>query len=213
MAEMPTISRRIGVFGGSFNPIHMGHLIVAETAREAFDLSQVILVPCAEPPHKSAAAMVSPAQRMDMLCGAIEGDYNFDVSSIEIDRGGTSYTIDTITELKRRYPDAELFFIIGSDTLAELHLWKDIDRLLQLCKFITIARPGFDPTALSEADIKLDPPWPKQLLSHVSAGHLLDISSSNIRHRVAEGMSIRYLVPESTYMYIAEHNLYGFDRG
>jgi nicotinate-nucleotide adenylyltransferase len=213
MTEKPDISMRIGILGGSFNPIHQGHLIAAETARESFDLSQVIIVPCANPPHKSAAAMVSTSHRVNMIHSAVEADYNFEVSPIEIERGGTSYTIETITELKKRHPHAELYFIIGSDTLLELHLWKDIEKLLKLCKFITIARPGFDTASLTEADIKLDPPWPEQLLAHLSGGHLLNISSSNIRHRVAEGMSIRYLVPESVYMYITEHNLYRTAQG
>lgn len=200
--------RRLGILGGTFNPIHTGHLILAQNAIEVFDLSQVLFVPCASPPHKDTSALAPAAHRLAMVTEAIEGNLMFEVSDVEIQRGGVSYAIDTVSALLDRYADTELCFIIGSDTLTELHLWRHIHSLLTLCRFVTLARPGYDLAAIRPADLHLDPPWPERLLENAQGSRLIDISSSDIRHRVAEGLSIRYLVPEAVEMYIAEHGLY-----
>ena len=199
---------KIGILGGTFNPVHIGHLILAQSAVEALDLSTVLFVPCAQPPHKESAGLASAEHRMAMLEAAIEGDLRFEVSDIEIKRGGTSYAIATVRQLQRMYPGSKLFFIIGSDTLPELHLWKDVYDLLTRCTFVTFGRPGRDTHPPQPADLHLDPPWPEQLLQNYQALRLVDISSSDIRYRVAEGMSIRYLVPPGVEMYVAEHGLY-----
>ena len=144
-----------------------------------------------------------------MLESAIEGDLRFELSEIELQREGPSYTIDTACRLKRLYPTAEICFIIGADTLTELHQWKDVHELLRLCTFVTFGRPGRRAGPIRQEDLHLDPPWPERLLKNVAALRLVDISSSDVRHRVAEGMSIRYLVPSAVEMYIAEHRLYG----
>ncbi len=203
------LTQRIGIFGGTFNPIHTGHLILAATAQELFELSQVIFIPCACPPHKDGAPVVNPRHRMAMVEAAIEDSLGFETSDIEIERGGRSFAIDTVRQLCRQYPDARLFFIVGSDSLKELHLWKDIYSLLPLCEFITFSRPGHDVDDIGTHDLALEGPWPERLLRNVRRSRHIEISSSEIRGRLAEGLSIRYLVPASVEMYISEHSLYG----
>ena len=199
---------RVGILGGSFNPIHTGHLILAQSAVEALELSTVLFIPCAIPPHKSAASLIAAEHRLAMVQAAIEGDFRFEASDIEIARGGISYAVETVAQLYPIHPGAELCFIIGADTLRELHSWKDIYSLLRLCRFVTFSRPGTSLQEVTQDSLRLDPPWPERLIADVVAGRQIDISSSDIRHRAAEGMSIRYLVPEAVEMYIAEHRLY-----
>ena len=199
---------RLGVFGGAFNPIHMGHLIMAQDAMELFELSQVIFIPCARPPHKSAPELASAEHRLAMVHGAVEGDWRFEVSDMEIQRGGISWSVDTARELRRLHPEADLVFIIGADMLPELYLWRDVNALLELCRFVTLARPGTDLEALRQTDLRLDPPWSARLKDQVRVGHLVNLSSTDIRYRIAEGLSIRYLVHPAVDMYIAEHRLY-----
>lgn len=199
---------RIGILGGTFNPVHMGHLIMAQDALELFELSKVLLIPCAHPPHKAGNELAPAAHRLAMLEAALEGDLNFEVSDLEIVRGGVSYTVDTLKALRAEYPDEELVFIIGSDSLPELHLWRDIGELLSLCRIVTIARPGTDPRRLEALDLKLPVDASERLKADIRYGHPVGVSSTDIRYRVAEGMSIRYLVPPPVEMYIAEHSLY-----
>lgn len=203
---------RIGILGGTFNPVHNGHLLLAQSAIEAFDLCRILFVPCAFPPHKSTTELADAGHRVAMLQEAIEDDLRFEICDVELRRGGTSYAVDTLLELRELFPGAALHFIIGTDTLPELHLWKDAGRLLTLCTFVAFARPGCGPDVVLEKDIRLDPPWPQRLLENVQSSRRVDISSSEIRYRVAEGMSIRYLVPRGVEMYIAEHSLYGSSR-
>jgi nicotinate-nucleotide adenylyltransferase len=198
-------NKRIGILGGTFNPVHIGHLLLAQSAAERFELGRVIFMPCRVPPHKDTPSLAPQQHRMAMLEIAIEGDLQFEFSDLELQREGPSYTIDSVRRLKSVYPDYEICFIIGADTLTELHLWKDIYDLLPLCRFISFQRPGFENV---RRKIRLDPPWPEKLLADLSKGVPVDISSSEIRWRLAEGMSIRYLVPAQVEMYIAEHRLY-----
>lgn len=186
----------------------MGHLIMAQDALEVFDLGKVLFVPCDLPPHKDASRLASAAHRAAMLEKAIEDNPDFEICDIEIRRGGTNYSIDTVRYLRKIYPQHELFFIIGSDSLRELHLWKDIDELMRLCRFVTFIRPGFDPKKTSGKALKLEIGLSRGLIKNIVAVHQINISASDIRHRAAEGMSIRYLVPSFVEIYIAEHNLY-----
>ena len=199
---------KIGILGGTFNPLHVGHLVMAQAALEFLELSNVVFVPCAEPPHKKPVMLASGRHRLAMLEAAVEDEIRFEVSDIELTRGAPSYTIDTVTGFREMYLDADLYFIIGTDTLLELHLWKDIYPLLEMCTFVSVCRPDVDAGSMNKEKLNLDPPWPKRLLQNVVRGPLIDISSSNIRHRIAEGMSIRYLVHPAVEMYIAEHGLY-----
>ncbi len=200
--------QRIGILGGSFNPVHLGHLLLAQSALDSFDLSKVLFMPCHIQPLKDPAMLAAPCHRMAMLEQAVMSNIQFEVLDIEIVRGGSSFAIESVREIRRLYPDAEFFFIIGADTLLKLHRWRDIYALLSMCRFATFSRPEKDVLALREEDLNLDPPWGAKLLETVARGRMLEISSSDIRHRVAEGMSIRYLVPELVEMYITEHHLY-----
>jgi len=204
---MSVTTGRIGLLGGTFNPVHNGHLALAQSAFEGYDLDRVIFIPCNLPPHKDASPVVSAEHRLAMLEMAIEDDIRFEISRIELKRKGPSYTIDTVSWFKEKHPGSELFFIIGADTLPELHMWKDIGKLLQLCRFISFERPGSENGLLPEK-LRLPDPWPGKLLADLSKGLRFEVSSSELRYRIAEGFSIKYLVPQSVEMYITEHNLY-----
>ena len=199
---------RIGIFGGSFNPIHMGHLILAQDALELFELNRVIFVPCACPPHKPAKDLAPADHRLAMVEAALEGDLRMEVSDIELQRGGVSYSVDTARAIKRLNPESEVVFVIGSDSLPELHQWKDIGQLLDLCRFVVLARPGTDLNALKTCDFRLGDVRSQELRERIRVGHYVSISSTDIRYRVAEGMGIRYLVHPAVEMYIVEHSLY-----
>jgi len=199
---------RLGVLGGTFNPVHLGHLVMAQDAFEHFEMSKILFVPCARPPHKSSSDLAPANHRLAMLEAALEGDLHFEVSDIEIRRGGVSYTIDTMRSLAEANPGVELCFIIGADSLLELHIWKEIESLLKLCRIVTIARPGVDLAGLDAFDLQLPPLWQESIMADVRVGHLMNISSTDIRYRAAEGMSIRYLVSPPVDMYIGEHSLY-----
>lgn len=201
---------RIGILGGSFDPVHVGHLIAAQDAMQAFGLAGVLFVPCNRPAHKTTE-LASSVHRVAMLKRALKGNSLFHLSETDIRRGGITYSVETVRDLASERPDCELHFIIGSDTLLELHRWYSIGALLELCRFAVMARPGFDPDSMSERDIGLDPPWPRRLLQSAASGHRVDISSSGIRQRVAGGMSIKYLVPPEIEAYIAGHGLYRYD--
>jgi len=205
---MDTHAKRIGILGGCFNPIHLGHLILAENARQVFELDQVLFIPCGTPAHKSTAGLIPAANRLAMIRLAIADNPAFTVSEIETARDGISYAVDTVSTLRKMEPDSEFCFIIGADSLMELHLWRQIYTLLTLCRFLTFCRPGIDLSGLRPADLRLDPPWGERLIQDIRQGLLIDISSSSIRHRAAEGLSIRYLVPEAVARYITEYKLY-----
>ena len=199
---------RLGILGGTFNPIHLGHLILAQSACETFDLHKVLFIPCGVPPHKDPGALIPAQHRLAMVQNAIEGDLRFEAMDIEIRRAGISYAVDTVAELREMHRGADLVFIIGSDTLSELYLWKNIYTLLTLCRFAVFCRPGFDPATIQTANLHLESPWLDRVMEGVTAGRQIDISSSDIRYRIAEGMGIRYLVPPEVEMYIAAHGLY-----
>jgi nicotinate-nucleotide adenylyltransferase len=199
---------RIGVFGGSFDPVHMGHLTIAQDAVEQLELNRLIFVPAAVPPHKQGKTLVEGRHRFEMLQLATETNLSFEVSDMELQRGGVSYTFDTMKQIQFEYPDAELFFIVGLDSLVELHLWRNIEQLLEVCTVVPFARGGEDPARVAE-QIQLSNVWKTKLLERLIRIHEIEISASEIRMRLAEGLSIRYLVPPEVEMYIAEHHLYG----
>ena len=143
---------------------------------------------------------------MRMISLAIRGNERFEMDDIEIERGGKSYSVDTLTELRRRDPRADFYFIIGADSLRELHLWREATRVVKLCTFVTVPRPGFEPKPV--VDPRLDAATRHRLRQHVLRGHACDIASREIRARVATGRSIRYLVPDAVYQYIRRRRLY-----
>lgn len=201
-------SKRIGILGGTFNPLHSGHLILAQDALEASELDQVWFLPCAQPAHKPGHIVAPAEHRINMLRAGIQADPRLHLSLVEIERAGTSYTIDTLRHLTTVHPSIDWHFIIGTDTLLELHSWKDIHELLPLCKMISMRRPGIPAAEELRGQIQLPPPWPDRLVDGLFAGHLIDISSTEVRNRVALGQSIRYLVPLGVEEYILAHGLY-----
>jgi nicotinate-nucleotide adenylyltransferase len=199
---------KIGLMGGTFNPVHLAHLVAARDALELFRLDQVWFIPCARPPHKGHGALAPAADRLAMLKRAIRDEPWASVCDMELRRGGLSYTVDTLRELKALHPGARFHFIMGTDSLAELHQWRDIDTLLTLCPFVSIGRPGWSPAALEREGIRLPPPWPERLMARVRTGHMIGISSTEIRKRASRGLSLRYLVPDAVASYIEKKALY-----
>ena len=207
---MPTerkMLRRIGILGGTFNPVHIGHLLLAQAAREACGLERVLLMPCHTPPHKSCETPASAADRLEMVRLAVAGDPGLETCELEIERGGVSYAVETMGAFHARQPDCAPYFIIGMDSLREMHLWRRADDLLRLCEFITVERPGID-RPVSPDELRLPAPWPQRLLAGVIRGRPCEVSSSEIRRRVAERRPIRYLVPSAVEQYILRRGLY-----
>lgn len=198
---------RLGIMGGTFDPVHYGHLVTAEGARFEFDLDQVLFMPSGIPPHKTTKQVTSTEHRYMMTLLATLGNPYFEVSRIDIDREGISYTIDTLQILREQYgEDCELFFITGADAIFEIIDWKDSDQLLRIAHFIAATRPGF---SLEEMPLATQ----KWVDEHGDRFHVLRvpamaISSTDIRNRVRCGHSIRYLVPEQVKHYIRRHRLY-----
>ncbi len=191
---------RIGILGGTFDPIHRGHLLIAEGVREKFSLSRVIFVPAARPPHKMKEEISGAPHRYEMALLATEDNSNFSVSDLEMKRPGRSYTIETLKELKEKYQGAEIYFIVGRDSALEIFTWKDPERLLGLCRFISVQRP------FSRELDKLDRKYRERI--EVLQVPTLSVSSTEIRQRVREGKSIRYLVTRCVEEYIYENKLY-----
>lgn len=205
MAE--TDAARIGVFGGSFDPVHLGHLTVAQDAVEQLELDRLLFVPAAISPHKQDAVPTEGRHRLAMLRLATEDNPSFAVSDMELARGGVSYTVETLAHVHEACPKADLFFIVGLDSLRDMHRWRQVDRIFDLCTVVPLARGGEDPAAV-ERQSGLPDPLKKQLLDRLIRIHEVEVSSSEIRMRAAEGLSLRYLVPPGVQMYIAEHHLY-----
>ncbi len=218
------MSRRIGIFGGTFNPIHFGHLAAAEEIGDRLQLDQVLFVPSFLPPHKQEEDIPSAVQRQEMVRLAIAGNPRFVLSDIEINRGGRSYTIDTVDELRRLHRDAELHFITGIDSFLEIRTWKQWQRLLTLCTFVVLSREGarFRELAalhlvpLPEEDLDaLDERARRQISVRTTDAILVlvtipryEISSTDIRERVKKGRSIKYLLPDAVEAYIIENKFY-----
>lgn len=209
----------VGLFGGTFNPIHFGHLRGVEEIRESFGLREVIFIPAAMPPHKAAASVLEARHRLEMVKRATYSNPYFSTTDIELQRHGKSYSIDTIRYLLGKYTE-DLYFILGGDAFGEIETWKEFQQLFSLCNFIVMIRPESQTTLLNgqlqqtlmsvfryEPEIKA---W-----THAS-GHTLyfkeiaylDISSTQIRELIGKGRSVRYLIPAEVEAYIAQHKLY-----
>ena len=211
---------RIGVLGGTFNPVHIAHLRIAEEVRESFDLEKVIFVPSATPPHKPLAGDLPFEIRHEMVKRAIKGNPAFAVSDIEGKRGGKSYSIDTIHSLRAEYPDNEFFFIVGSDSFLDIGTWRKYSNIFALCNIVVVERPGAAVTSICSSlpfDILHDFSYfeAEKRLAHKSGysvyyakGVPLEISSTAVRRLARLGRSIRFLVPEAVELYIKEHRLY-----
>jgi nicotinate-nucleotide adenylyltransferase len=199
---------RVGIFGGTFDPIHYGHLILVEQCRDQAQLDQVVFVPSASPPHKLHKAITPFAQRVEMLSLAISGHASFRIDELEKDRTGPSYTVDTLTQLQSQRRGDELHFILGSDSLHDLPQWYQPRRVLELATLLVIQRadwPAFSAEQLKES-LKLDDDFP--LRYKIVEAPLITLSSRDIRRRIAEGRSVRYMLPRAVEAYIQEKGLY-----
>ncbi|WP_259125208.1 nicotinate-nucleotide adenylyltransferase [Leucobacter aridicollis] len=193
---MVAIRRRVGVMGGTFDPIHHGHLVAASEVAKSFDLDEVVFVPTGQPWQKSNVSESEHRYLMTVIATA--SNPQFTVSRVDVDRDGPTYTVDTLRDLKRLMPDAELFFISGADAVQQIVSWKDVEKLWELAHFIAVSRPGHE---LSLSGLSHD----NVSLLEIPA---LSISSTDCRERVSRGYPVWYLVPDGVVQYIAKHGLY-----
>jgi len=196
---------RIGILGGTFDPIHLGHLIIAEEVRIKLGLNEVIFIPTGRPWLKVDHTVTPAIQRTEMVRLAIEGNPYFKLCTLEVERTGPSYSVDTVATLREQLGEQPFFFILGSDSITELHLWKEPSRLVQMCKLVVVPRVGLSPPDLNSLEISI--PGVSDRVIQLDAP-VIDISSSEIRQRLARGLSVRYLVPDEVERYIAREELY-----
>lgn len=195
VTDVASSDRRIGILGGTFDPIHHGHLAAASEVHAALRLDRVLIVPTAAQPFKRDVVSASEHHRVAMCRKAVRNDARFTVSTVDVDRGGVTYSIDTLRDLGEQYPGAEFFFITGADALARLSEWKDAEELGRLATFVGVTRAGHSFPQLET---------PHQFVKTPS----LAISSTDVRRRVRAGAPIRYLAPTSVVDYISKHELY-----
>ncbi len=187
---------KVAILGGTFNPVHNGHIALANTAAETFALDKVIFIPTYIPPHKDIEQIISAGDRFNMVELAIKDNDKYEVSRLEINRRNVSYSVDTVSYIKKIYPkDTEIFFLIGSDSAAALDTWKSIDKIFTVCRFVVGARPGYT-LKTKNKNIEIMPMEP------------VDISSTQIRTMLKQGRSIQGLVPEKVADYIKKNRLY-----
>ena len=218
------MSQRLGILGGTFNPIHYGHLAAAEEVRVRLKLDRILFIPSFIPPHKQEEIVPHADQRMEMVRLATKDNQFFESSELELHRGGKSYTIDTVEELRRLFPGDDLFFITGLDSFLEIQTWRLWERLLTLCTFVVISRPGYlfvdlakisflgnaapELAGLDRGDLRHAIVRFAAFTIYLEMIPLFDISSTDIRNRVREGMSIKYLLPDAIETYIITNRLY-----
>jgi len=199
---------RVGVFGGTFDPIHSGHLILAEQGREQGRLDEVWFVPAPHPPQKDVNALTRFEQRVEMLALALAGNPAFRIDELEKERSGPSYTVDTLAALRRRHPDHELFLLVGSDTLNDLPHWYEPNRVLELAGLLVMTRPGNPALTVEQLRTKLHLPANVPIRLEVIETPQIDISSRDLRRRAAAGRSLRYFLPRAVECYIHDKRLY-----
>jgi nicotinate-nucleotide adenylyltransferase len=199
---------KVGIFGGTFDPVHQGHMIIAEQVMGELGLSRVLFVPGGIPPHKEATSVrASSEDRFDMVEAAVAGNERFAVDRVEVDAGRPMHSVETVQIFKERSPDDEWYFISGADEVANLLAWKDPDRLLEEVVMVAATRPGFDLSKLGHLEAGLrnfDRIFPVECTR-------VDISATGIRRRMLQGKSVRYLVPEGVYRIISDRRLYEGD--
>jgi nicotinate-nucleotide adenylyltransferase len=198
------MNRRIAIFGGTFDPIHIGHLAIAEDARWALCADQVVFVPAAHQPLKAPQVGATAEQRLAMVELAVAGNPRFAVYDWEVRRGGVSYTIDTVAAIEQQHPQADLVFVLGADALALLPRWHQIERLMLLCRFAVLRRPGYK---LRLDGVLTTLPQLHDRLTVID-GPALTISASEIRQRLRAGQPVRYHLPAAVWRYIERHGLY-----
>ncbi len=191
---------KIGIFGGTFNPPHFGHLISASVVKEKLLLDKFFFVPAKIPPHKISTSIIDANLRVEMLKLAISKNQNFDINEIEITRKGISYTIDTLIFFEEKFPKSQLFLIIGMDNLFEIHLWKNVEKIFEIANIVVMNRANFS----------LPKDIDNKFLKQVQFVEIpnIEISSTEIRHRIKMNRSIKYFVPEAVEKFILKNNLY-----
>lgn len=198
--------RKVGILGGTFNPIHYGHLLLAESARDRLSLDKIIFIPTGTNPHKVLKGDIEAEDRYNMTKIAINNNKYFDISRIEIERKGYSYTIDTLEEMQRHYNYDDYYFITGADIIFEIDTWKKANNLLKKIKIVTTFRPGYMQENLDQRIKELKELYEAKIYKlHTPE---MDISSSEIRSRIKHGYSIKYLLPEEIERYIVDKKLY-----
>lgn len=213
---------RIGLFGGTFNPIHLGHLRAAEIVQQKFGLDKVLFIPSYIPPHKESDEIASPFHRFRMVELACDSYHGFFPSSIEIEAKGTSYSIITLNKIRKLFPEAMIFFILGIDSFLEIETWKDYEKLINQCFFIVVSRPGYH---LNEARVVLKGRYRDQIFKFTESRkkdeemfssfrifiltiRALNIASSEIRRRIRNRISVKGFIPETVEAYIRKHKIY-----
>lgn len=198
---------RIGILGGTFDPIHMGHLLIAEESRISLGLDQVLFVPAGRPWLKEGQPLTEARRRVRMVELAIASNPSFELRRNEVDRSGLSYTVDTLRELNAENEEGtELFFILGVDAFESFHRWKEPDQILGLCQLVVVSRPGYGEEQLGQIMARYESSRDRIVLLQV---HNVDFSATEIRRRAALGLSFKYQVPEAVEKYILERGLYG----
>lgn len=196
----------IGIYGGVFNPIHIGHLLLAEFIREEFELDKIVFVPAGNPPHKQEQELESTQHRYNMVQTAIGKNPFFELSKIEVSRGGVSYTSDTLEELAKNYPRKKLYFICGADSIINLPTWHNIKKIFDIASLIVAGRPKIPETDYKNMVRFFKDQYDARIIQ--SEVPLMEVSSTQIRERVRKGQSIRYMVPDEVLDYIQLHRLY-----
>ncbi len=199
--------KAIGIMGGTFDPIHYGHLVTAEAARVAFNLNTVFFVPSGRPPHKEGQEVSDQEARYLMTVLAVTSNKDFTVSRVEIERPGKSYAFDTVRYFKEAYPDTDIFFITGADAIKEILKWHRVNELLDYCYFVAATRPGYDLEELKARELNVLPPEKLEKIFTIEVTAMA-ISSTDIKKRVKDNKTIKYLLPESVEAYIWKEGLY-----
>ena len=199
-------SIRLGIYGGSFDPVHLGHLLLAETCREECSLDRVLFLPCGQSPHKPNGAIASGNQRAEMLEFAVAGDPRFGVCRIELERSGPSFTVDTLRQLHTEQPETELFFLMGADSLADLPLWREPHAILELATIVAVNRGQRPPPDLTSLEARLGPIVRDRV--RLVTMPAIELSATEIRERVRSDRRLRFQVPRAVEEYIRQHKIY-----
>lgn len=201
-------AEQLGVFGGTFNPVHHGHLILAREARERLGLARVVLVPNFCSPLREEESLAPAEDRLAMLRLAVEDEPDLSISDVEVVRGGPSFTVETLETFKQTHPGSELTFLCGADSLNTLDRWVRIERILELARVCVLARPGTEAEA-AHADLIRRAPGVGTRVERLAMTRMIDLSATEIRERLATGRSIRWMVPEAVAAYLHQRGLYG----
>lgn len=200
------LSKKVGIMGGSFDPIHIGHLMIAESAYEQFDLERILFIPTGNPPHKDISIYSTSKQRLEMVSLAIQDNHHFQLSTLEMEREGVIYTFRTLEILKNQNPDIEYYFIMGADSLFDFESWKEPSKITEYCTLLVATRENMENQALMDKILYLENKYKGKI--QILNTPNIDISSRTLRERVKNGSTIKYYVPKDVENYIKKNHLY-----